>query len=778
MKLSPKTTHALVIGIGRYAAGPDWDLPAAVPDALRVVDWLLGRGVPPGQIEVFLSPTEENANLVVPAGVAAHPATREAIDMQAIRTRLRTKRGALLWCYWAGHGFLQRDGSRRLLYADATEANQVNVDVSDLLAFLLTHYFPRGSWARQILITDACANFASHEKWPFQLPKDALPQGQEVGGRQQFALFATRPGQRAEEDDLSRSGLVTGELLRWLDGAPAEVWPPDLPELCQRLVRRFEELSEAGQAQQVPSYYSYRDWHGNLRVERGVGQTAPNDAVPRSIWPDLTEAGRTRLINLLRGVNRFAEPQVRERIVSALELDHVPWADSDRQHAALIIDACCACDWGLAALVDGLDALKLEVVPQLAACLDEVAPLGPMNWIELAQLLDLVARGLSVPADRAAQALRRCGEPLPPARREHLFRRALQILARRTKSAEGSHPLLRFLEHCRPSFPPGAPVAEFDLWEQKRAQELAVDLDAVRRELLPRPGDPATTRPAAPEPERPPAILQFKVAPTETLGRTTAAEQPRYGVTAWLVLNGTAIEPNNLPKEKPVAAEALAAELAGAVRESLDLLEAHSPAASLRVEGFLPLELLEGDWDLSPIRVGPKHQRPLGTRYPFVFRSYDRFYSDEYLESRAELRRRWAQVNGPLADTEIAWARSAADWSPGLSTQFERGAVAFVALGLAEGAATSQRRETLEDLLTWGVPLAVVLRGCRDTEQNPVAALRLLLLVDPPLRWPEKTPRLRQAEQLERLACAGLTLLWDDPSSVPPDFKRRLHQPV
>ena len=79
MSLSPNNTYTLEIGIGPYAAGDAWDLPAAVPDALRFLRWLLDRGVPSDEIEVFLSPTDDKAEIAVPNGVNAYEATRDAI---------------------------------------------------------------------------------------------------------------------------------------------------------------------------------------------------------------------------------------------------------------------------------------------------------------------------------------------------------------------------------------------------------------------------------------------------------------------------------------------------------------------------------------------------------------------------------------------------------------------------------------------------------------------------------------------------------------------------
>lgn len=52
---APSRTHAVLIGIETYAAGPSWDLDGPANDVLAMHGWLRGREVPASQIQTLVS---------------------------------------------------------------------------------------------------------------------------------------------------------------------------------------------------------------------------------------------------------------------------------------------------------------------------------------------------------------------------------------------------------------------------------------------------------------------------------------------------------------------------------------------------------------------------------------------------------------------------------------------------------------------------------------------------------------------------------------------------
>ncbi len=152
--VDPKRTYALVVGVEKYEAGSIWDLDGPANDARKFVVWLRSRHVPEENILLFLSPLDKNKAV---AGAEVQVATREKVYGAITGILPRKHEGALLYVFWGGHGIITPDNRRLLFYADATQANHLNLDVNSLLASLRSDYFP--CFAQQICIIDACANY-------------------------------------------------------------------------------------------------------------------------------------------------------------------------------------------------------------------------------------------------------------------------------------------------------------------------------------------------------------------------------------------------------------------------------------------------------------------------------------------------------------------------------------------------------------------------------------------------------------------------------------------
>jgi hypothetical protein len=262
--MDPRSTFAIVVGIEKYEAGEGSNLPGPAHDALYFTKWLIARRVPAQNILVFVSPLEE---VTFPSRVVVHEATRHRID-ETVRNTLRGRQEELLFFFWGGHGVIQADLTHRLFYADATNDDKKNLPLMDLLLALRSTYFKNAA-PRQIVMVDACAAFAQRQGWAYSLPTDTLPKGKPVSGREQFVLFATKPGEAALNLNDEKTGLFSRELLRLLTGDtgwPPDFkkitsdtqWPPDFKKIIEQLDGRFKKLYDDNQANQTPSYYWFK----------------------------------------------------------------------------------------------------------------------------------------------------------------------------------------------------------------------------------------------------------------------------------------------------------------------------------------------------------------------------------------------------------------------------------------------------------------------------------------------------------------------------------------
>ena len=239
--------YALVVGIETYELGADYDLDGPAQDGLNFIDWLLAQGVVPRHIRFFVSPLVENADVRSQAqkrGITPYPATRDAIDGY-IRNELTTgqAKGEGLYVFWGGHGILTKTQSatRRLLFADTTAANKLNLDINSLVRALSTSAHGAG-FSRQIFLVDACAN--SYFQGLYETVQgEAAGQQYSATGEQvraeQSVLFA------AAEYEVAKNSLGTGlfsaAVLAELQGQP--LWP-DMKSLTERVQADFKRKNK------------------------------------------------------------------------------------------------------------------------------------------------------------------------------------------------------------------------------------------------------------------------------------------------------------------------------------------------------------------------------------------------------------------------------------------------------------------------------------------------------------------------------------------------------
>lgn len=327
-------TFALVVGVEKYGLGPGWDLFGPAGAACRFADWLLGRGVKPEHIFLFLSPRQRAGGGEPEPRIDPRLTARSADENLVhdfIVEDLARRDGDLLFFYWAGHGVIgdAGGGSRRLFFADATPAHKRNLDLQALLQFMRTGAFQT---RQQVCVVDACANRVGDEG----VASRGFPSGRELtAGRQQFVLLAAQPGQYARNLPADRSCLFTTELLALLNTDAVPTWPPCLEGVAQALRDRFGQLRRTGLAQQAPTFISFRGWDGE---ETSVGSALDGGrAVARGqTGPDAGE--RRARADYLKAVREDCERRRRASLHHAvLELSsektdrttHLPWLHVD-----------------------------------------------------------------------------------------------------------------------------------------------------------------------------------------------------------------------------------------------------------------------------------------------------------------------------------------------------------------------------------------------------------------------------------------------------------------
>jgi hypothetical protein len=261
--------HALVVGVETYELGPAYNLDGPAQDGLNFIDWLLSQGVLPGNIRFFVSPLPKNADVRSQAaqlGIKTSPATREAIDGY-IREELITEqaKGEGLYVFWGGHGILTKTHSttRRLLFADTSAANKLNLDVNSLVQALSRSAYSTG-FRKQIFLVDACAKKAYqelHEMVQSEVAGQRYSATGEQDSAEQFVMFA------AVDYGVALNGLDTGlfssAVLAELQGQP--LWP-DMKVLAERVKASFE-------AQNRPEVYWWIRGQGYEEFSKQIQQT-------------------------------------------------------------------------------------------------------------------------------------------------------------------------------------------------------------------------------------------------------------------------------------------------------------------------------------------------------------------------------------------------------------------------------------------------------------------------------------------------------------------------
>lgn len=346
MPVTPTGTRAVVVGVEEYAVGASWRLDGPALDACRFVEWLIGRGVPAGNVSLLVSPLVENEDAVARHGFDVRPADYATVRATLL-DGLRGSRSDFLVLYWGGHGVVDGGDTRRLFCADATIADKRNLDLTALLNSLRSSFYPHHP--RQAILVDACQNLVEQLHLVHTLPAEAFPLGSPSPSCEQRVLLAASLGEVAINIDGRKTGLFSEVLRAELATVPVSTWPPDLDVLRDRVDQRFTKLRAIGKTRQVPSYLWYRGAQGGAEV---VFSPTPS-AAARSV--SLTALGE--LTDVLLSIDEFAHEPSRWQIIRLMPREIASAVSSAGTQRLQVIDLLRSCERfasGPSALVDAI----------------------------------------------------------------------------------------------------------------------------------------------------------------------------------------------------------------------------------------------------------------------------------------------------------------------------------------------------------------------------------------------------------------------------------------
>lgn len=200
--------YALIVAIGRYREYAPLRSPES--DAMRFVDWLINKGGVP----------EQNIKLVRATGDGT-PVNQDINKaMIELGVRMKQRRGARLYFYYAGHGLGADFKEVALIPADASVDDYYDSFLGIGRCF---DFFVRTGFFDEIVaFLDCCRDDVSVEPIGFPWRTDRFDGAKDVN---LFALMGATHGNQSHElrtpplDEIRYRGLMTEVLLDGLNGA-------------------------------------------------------------------------------------------------------------------------------------------------------------------------------------------------------------------------------------------------------------------------------------------------------------------------------------------------------------------------------------------------------------------------------------------------------------------------------------------------------------------------------------------------------------------------------
>jgi len=275
--ISPDRTVAVVVGIEKYQMGGEWNLDGPARQAVRFINWLRRRGVPSENILRFLSPLESNESYCRRALQSLaqqekakdlwEPADRDDIT-KALTERLSQFDADLLFLFWGGHGVMESDQKRYLLFANASLSDKAAISLDEILRSLRAETKHNKSAEYQVIFNDSCANYfedLGHERSLAALSRTSTAPDRRV---KQFVMHAAAAGERADNGDIRPAVNFSNAVLDLLERR-ADRWP-DLLDLKEQIVEHFDRLSAGDGDIQTPVFFQWSDWKGNEGAAGGL----------------------------------------------------------------------------------------------------------------------------------------------------------------------------------------------------------------------------------------------------------------------------------------------------------------------------------------------------------------------------------------------------------------------------------------------------------------------------------------------------------------------------
>ncbi len=759
----PKRTYAMVVGVENYNAGTKWSLDGPASDARRFVDWLQKQHVPDHNIMLFLSCLEENKGLKDKPGPSVQPATREEI-YKCITEVLPGKSCDLFYFFWVGHGIITVDGTRRLFYADATQANKLNLDLDSLITSLRTSYFQH--LPRQVLIIDACANYVEELRLPVTLPKEEFPVGQPKSGHEQFILLGARAGEVAKNIASRKTDLFSEEILRALNEQLEIQGHPNMRKVRDQIVDRFSALRASGQANQTPIYFWYRDWdtsEGSFSQAR----TSSNNRTQLSQEParSLSFPEEKEIVNKMLASLTMRERNRRDTVVSCLRLEianSIARNDATNIDVFNILKACLNYSGGLRELVEIIQFFEGDTIPfrALQAEVDQVLPDYPavLTREMIAKALEIIPPKLAVSESWKrlyASSFPRGYNNRPEAKN---LEEALRNLSKIIIEKEGfPYPVIEFIEQLASQAQSSDVADRIKVWVDPIICGLNLsqeDLDTLRAEIR--------AAKSAAQKALPYLLIEVKKAPSANHQETS------YNLQSWLWRDSEDIEFLGLQESLDMATvKQVVYEQVATVSEELD--------EELIVEFFLPRDLLHWDVDQWEGVMRAYVRSKLGFECQVYVRSIDRALNRKI---RRFWRQKWQQLqeeqalgsssNSPflLVCNEVGY-----DYQSLLVKLNSRHVVCLALTFVPPEIPDREKGDILYTSFDAGMPIALWLRQPPDNLEEIQREINKLLsgrvLKELPIVVKEERSKAISEPQGTHFG-KWLTLLYDNPERLPP----------
>jgi hypothetical protein len=338
-------------------------------------------------------------------------------------------------------------------------------------------------------------------------------------------------------------------------------------------------------------------------------------------------------------------------------------------------------------------------------------------------------------------------------------------LASAMLQADGTHPLLSFVEYLRLVVPEKRIRNKLKSWNDALAKELGVisQLDAWR-------GNHRLKHTSRKAKEIPPSQhhLLVKLQP-DTL------DKKLIYVDAWLVNDDENdvrhLHTEDVPRPLDTLSPLLNHFLSMSIRQIKD---SHS---NIMVELFLPLHFLCFDLDQWKVDIGLNKEAPLGHRYPVVLRSLDRAYS-HHERGHEQLMRAW-QIHWDNFQQALATMKPVfcqkKDYESRRNWQAFLEDTMCLALTFVPSTNDEQTKVSfLKEIIIAGNSVALWPRKQTGyLSEDEIQAMYHSLLARcnfsmlPEILWKKRKEALRNDD--EQHLVHHLTLLWDNPNRLPPD---------